>query len=122
MWSLIPGEFKVAAMASGSIVREPRRHDGAGQRRLAELAARGEVLDDNLYTVPQTVGGNGAASTWLVGSAEDAARSLDRYRDLGVSHFVLSDTPYLPQIERQGRRLLPLLREVRTVNGASRFS
>lgn len=115
-------EAKVAAMASGSIVREPRRHDGAGQRRLAELAARGEVLDDNLYTAPQTVGGNGAASTWLVGSAEDVARSLDRYRDLGVSHFVLSDTPYLPEIERQGGRLLPLLREVRTVNGASRFS
>ena len=29
---------------------------------------------------------------------------------LGVSHFVLSDTPYLEEIKRQGDQLLPLLR------------
>lgn len=34
-----------------------------------------------------------------------------RYQDLGVTHFVLSDTPYLREIERQGNRLLPLLRD-----------
>ncbi len=31
--------------------------------------------------------------------------------DLGITHFVLSDTPYLREIERQGNRLLPLLRD-----------
>ncbi|WP_410606503.1 LLM class flavin-dependent oxidoreductase [Amycolatopsis sp. lyj-109] len=35
----------------------------------------------------------------------------DKYRALGISHFVLSDTPYLPEIERQGDQLLPLLRQ-----------
>ncbi|MFC7244983.1 hypothetical protein ACFQO7_21115 [Catellatospora aurea] len=81
-----------------------------GQRRLLDLAARGEVLDENLYTAPGRFGGGGAATTWLVGSAQDVARSLRRYQQLGVTHFVLSDTPYLPEIRRQGDRLLPLLR------------
>ncbi|MDF5757431.1 LLM class flavin-dependent oxidoreductase [Spongiactinospora sp. TRM90649] len=103
-------EDKVARMAAGAITRDPNRQVAVGQRRLLDLAARGEVLDDNLYTAPGKVGGGGAGTTWLVGSAEDVARSLRRYQDLGITHFVLSDTPYLPEIRRQGDRLLPLLR------------
>jgi alkanesulfonate monooxygenase len=38
------------------------------------------------------------------------AKSLRRYADLGITHFVLSDTPYLREIARQGDQLLPLLR------------
>ncbi|MFG1616072.1 hypothetical protein ACGFI3_25190 [Nonomuraea wenchangensis] len=52
----------------------------------------------------------GAATTWLVGSAADVAASLRDYQALGVTHFILSDTPYLPEPVRQGDRLLPLLR------------
>lgn len=81
-----------------------------GQQRLLELHERGDVLDDNLYTAPGKFGGGGAGTTWLVGSAEDVARSLRKYKDLGVTHFVLSDTPYLSEIKRQGDQLLPLLR------------
>jgi alkanesulfonate monooxygenase len=44
-----------------------------------------------------------------VGSAEDVARSLKKYRDLGIRYFILSDTPYLAESKRQGERLLPLL-------------
>ncbi|MGI5240647.1 LLM class flavin-dependent oxidoreductase [Dactylosporangium sp. CA-139066] len=101
-------EAKVAAMASAA--PDPNRHAAVGQQRLLDLAARGEVLDENLYTAPGRYGGGGAGTTWLVGSAEDVARALRRYRDLGITHFVLSDTPYLPEIRRQGDRLLPLLR------------
>jgi alkanesulfonate monooxygenase len=39
------------------------------------------------------------------------SRSRCKYQDLGITHFVLSDTPYVPEIERQGNQLLPLLRE-----------
>ncbi|MEV6154504.1 LLM class flavin-dependent oxidoreductase [Nonomuraea sp. NPDC052129] len=104
-------EAKVAEMAKGSISRDPNRHAAVGQQRLLDLAARGEVLDDNLYTAPGKFGGGGAGTTWLVGSAEDVAKSLRRYQALGITHFVLSDTPYLPEIKRQGEQLLPLLRE-----------
>ncbi|MCU1642936.1 MAG: alkanesulfonate monooxygenase [Nocardia sp.] len=105
-------EAKVAEMAnSEGALRDPLRSAAVGQQRLLDLAARGEVLDDNLYTAPGRFGGGGAGTTWLVGSAEDVAKSLRKYRDLGVTHFVLSDTPYLTEIERQGNQLLPLLHE-----------
>ncbi|MEV4481761.1 LLM class flavin-dependent oxidoreductase [Micromonospora coxensis] len=103
-------EAKVARMANGTgtIGHNPNWRAAVGQRRLLDLAARGEVLDDNLYTAPGRFGG-GAGTTWLVGSAEDVARSLRKYAGLGITHFVLSDTPYLSEIERQGNQLLPLL-------------
>ncbi len=111
-------EAKVAEMAKndmaknkGALPRNPYRQTAVGQQRLLDLATRGDVLDDNLYTAPGKVGGGGAGTTWLVGSPEDVAKSLRKYEDLGITHFVLSDTPYLPEIERQGNQLLPLLRE-----------
>ena len=105
-------EAKVAEIANrqGEGWKDHREWVAVGQQRLLDLAARGVVLDDNLYTAPGKVGGGGAGSTWLVGSAADVARSLRKYQDLGVSHFVLSDTPYVPEIRRQGDQLLPLLR------------
>ncbi|RZL77328.1 MAG: LLM class flavin-dependent oxidoreductase [Rhodococcus sp. (in: high G+C Gram-positive bacteria)] len=106
-------EAKVAEMAKnqGAPPQNPSRQTAVGQQRLLDLATRGDVLDDNLYTAPGKVGGGGAGTTWLVGSPEDVAKSLRKYQDLGITHFVLSDTPYLPEIERQGNQLLPLLRE-----------
>jgi alkanesulfonate monooxygenase len=106
-------ETKVEEMAknSGAGWHDHQREVAVGQKRLFDLQARGEVLDNNLYTKPGKYGGGGAATTWLVGSAQDVARSLSKYRDLGITHFVLSDTPYLQEIERQGRTLLPLLLE-----------
>jgi len=92
-------------------------HDNArwlavGQQRLFALQERGDVLDDNLYTAPGRYGGGGAATTWLVGSPDDVANSLQKYRDLGITQFVLSDTPYLEEIKRQGQQLLPRLNSV----------
>ena len=67
-------EAKVAKMAEGRGHPRDRAPAGAvGQQRLLDLAARGEVLDDNLYTAPGRYGGGGAGTTWLVGSAEDVA-------------------------------------------------
>ncbi|POO56135.1 LLM class flavin-dependent oxidoreductase [Agrobacterium rosae] len=104
-------EVKVAKMADGAVGSwQDHRHGIAvGQQRLLNLAQQGDVLDDNLYTAPGKFGGGGASTTWLVGSAEDVARSLRKYEALGISHFVLSDTPYLSEIKRQGSQLLPLL-------------
>ncbi|MBY5795197.1 LLM class flavin-dependent oxidoreductase [Rhizobium leguminosarum] len=104
-------EAKVAKMAEGAAGSwQDHRHGIAvGQRRLLDLARKGDVLDDNLYTAPGKFGGGGAGTTWLVGSAEDVARSLRKYEELGITQFVLSDTPYLSEIKRQGHQLLPLL-------------
>ena len=105
-------EAKVAEMAKtgGGNWHDHTREVAVGQKRLLDLQAKGDVLDDNLYTAPGKFGGGGAGTTWLVGSAEDVARSLNKYRELGITHFVLSDTPYLQEIKRQGSKLLPLLK------------
>ena len=105
-------EAKVAAMArsQGSGWNDHGPPVAEGQRRLLDLQARGDVLDDNLYTAPGKYGAGGAGTTWLVGSAADVARSLRKYQELGITQLVLSDTPYLSEIKRQGKELLPLLR------------
>jgi alkanesulfonate monooxygenase len=105
-------EAKVAAMAASTGSRIGDSHAGSvGQRRLLDLAARGDVLDSCLYTAPGRYGGGGAGTTWLVGSAADVAAALERYADLGITHFVLSDTPYQQEVARIGDQLLPLMRE-----------
>lgn len=90
---------------------DERRLLAVGQQRLFDLQRQGDVLDEILYTAPGKFGGGGAGTTWLVGPPADVARSLRRYQALGISHFVLSDTPYLREIGRQGDQLLPLLRK-----------
>jgi len=106
-------EAKVAEMArsKGAGWHDHQRVLAVGQQRLLALHERSDVLDDNLYTAPGRFGGGGAGTTWLVGSPADVARSLRKYQDLGITHFVLSDTPYLSEIKRQGDQLLPLLRD-----------
>ena len=110
-WADAEAKVAVMAKATGTEWGGQRRAAAVGQQRLLDLHARGEVLDDNLYTAPAKYGGGGAGSTWLVGSAADVARSLRRYQDLGIDYFILSDTPYLSEIKRQGLHLLPLLRD-----------
>jgi len=111
-------EQRVAAMAAKGAAETAwavgNSHKKAvGQERLLRLAERGEVLDTCLYTAPGKYGGGGAATTWLVGSADEVAAALQEYRKLGISHFVLSDTPYKREIGRVGDQLLPLLRDTR---------
>ena len=105
-------EAKVATLAGTPTMLQLHNAGAAeGQRRLSDLARRGEVLDSCLYTTPSKYGGEGAGTTWLVGSAAEVAAALHRYADLGVSHFVLSDTPYKSEVVRIGDELLPLLRQ-----------
>jgi alkanesulfonate monooxygenase len=102
-------EAKVADMADRHGA-DPLRRPAVGQQRLLDLADRGDVLDTCLYTAPGRYGGGGAGTTWLVGSADDVAAALQRYADLGISHFVLSDTPYRRETARVGDALIGRLR------------
>jgi alkanesulfonate monooxygenase len=80
-----------------------------GQQRLLDLQGQGEVLDRCLWTAPARVG-TGAATTWLVGSPDDVIAALNDYVALGVTHFILSDTPYRDEAIRIGEQVVkPLL-------------
>ena len=106
-------EEKVGTLAADRDQRNQlaaRRRTAVGQQRLLDLADRGEVLDSCLYTTPGRIGGGGAGTTWLVGSAQDVSDALLKYWELGVTHFVLSDTPYKQEIARVGDQVLPRLR------------
>lgn len=117
-------EAKVEKMAQiqGSGWHDHRTVIAEGQQRLLDLQAGGEVLDENLYTTPGKYGAGGAATTWLVGSAEEVAESLRKYAKLGITKFILSDTPYQEEIVKQGQQLLPLLREAEGVRQAETVS
>ncbi|MYS21426.1 alkanesulfonate monooxygenase [Streptomyces sp. DvalAA-14] len=105
-------EAKVAKMAgSDDPTLTSGRRRAVGQQRLYDLTRRGEVLDSCLYTAPGRFGGGGAGTTWLVGSADEVAAALRKYGELGVTHFILSDTPYRPEVARIGDQLLSRLRE-----------
>ncbi|WP_249999104.1 LLM class flavin-dependent oxidoreductase [Actinoplanes sp. M2I2] len=100
-------EARVADLARRSLnPNEQLRGPAVGQQRLLDLGARGDVLDSCLYTAPGRYGGGGAGTTWLVGSAGDVAAALRAYASLGISHFVLSDTPYKHETARVGDALL----------------
>ncbi|OBB10464.1 alkanesulfonate monooxygenase [Mycolicibacterium setense] len=103
-------EAKIAEIAGKPDLHGRKQGAAVGQQRLLDLADRGEVLDSCLYTTPGRYGGGGAGTTWLVGSAAEVGAALQRYADLGVTHFVLSDTPYQTEVARVGDHLLPLLR------------
>jgi alkanesulfonate monooxygenase len=97
-------ETKLGGWEGRLDVRVEKNVTGAGsvgQRRLRELLERGEVLDRCLWTAP-TQYGTGAASTWLVGSADEVVASLQDYVRLGITHFILSDTPYREEAARVG--------------------
>ncbi|MEJ3749212.1 LLM class flavin-dependent oxidoreductase [Actinomycetes bacterium KLBMP 9797] len=102
-------EAKVAAMSEArwSPRSDGHQRDAVGQERLRALAEQGEVLDSCLYTTPGRYGAGGAGTTWLVGSPDEVADALRKYQDLGITHFVLSDTPYQQEIVRIGDQLLP---------------
>jgi alkanesulfonate monooxygenase len=109
-WSA--AEAKLRSWEANRVQRTERNVTGkgsVGQARLRELMASGEVLDRCLWTAPAQVG-TGAATTWLVGSAEDVIRSLEDYAALGMTHFVISDTPYLDEAVRVGNAVVtPML-------------
>ena len=101
-------EAKVAEMASnGGPTQDPNRGTAVGQRRLLDLAARGDVLDDNLYTAPGKVGGGGAGTTWLVGSPQDAP---NRYGSTRIWASRTSCSPIRPICGRSSARAISCCR------------
>jgi alkanesulfonate monooxygenase len=91
-------------------------------QRLVGLSRRGEVLDERLWTAMAGLLGGRGNSTALVGTPEQVARAMLRYRALGVSHFILRGWDPLPDVQHYGRELIPLLRELAEAEDRGRLS
>lgn len=91
-------------------------------QRLVSLSRRGEVLDERLWTAMAGLLGGRGNSTALVGTAEQVARAMLRYREVGVSHYILRGWDPLPDAAQYGRELIPLLRELADAQDKGRVS
>ena len=81
-----------------------------GNRRLVDLAARGEIHDERLWTpIAAAVGGQGN-TTCLLGTPEQVANALLKYYELGVHSFLLRGFNPEVDVTEFGRELLPRLR------------
>jgi alkanesulfonate monooxygenase len=92
------------------IERNVTGRGSVGQQRLFDLAEGSEVLDRCLWTAPAKFG-TGAATTWLVGSADDVVAALNDYVALGITHFIISDTPYREEAIRVGDQVVARMLE-----------
>ncbi|MFB9328091.1 FMNH2-dependent alkanesulfonate monooxygenase [Paenibacillus aurantiacus] len=86
------------------------RFDSVGQRRMTQLVREhrdAPEISPNLWAgIGQVRGGVGTA---LVGSADEVARRLLEYADLGIDKFILSGYPHLEEAYRVAELLFPRL-------------
>lgn len=77
------------------------------QRALREDSDRDGYIDDYLWTgIGRARSGCGAA---IVGDPQQVVETIERFRDVGVTSFILSGYPHRAEAERFGRLVLPNL-------------
>lgn len=86
----------------------PQQSEGA-QRLLAD-AARGDRVDERLWTAIARETGGRSNTTSLVGTPEQVADALLKYHDLGITTFLIRGFDPLVDAIEYGRELLPLVR------------
>jgi len=93
--------------ATESIARAPISHSG---ERLVELARKGQIHDERLWTPIAEVTSGYGNTTCLVGTPEQVAEALLRYYRLGVTSFLLRGFEPLTDVQEFGRELIPRVR------------
>lgn len=81
-----------------------------GARRLLDAAARGDVVDERLWTAIARETGARHNSTALVGTPEQVAQALAKYVDLGVGTLLIRGFDPLDDVLDYGRELIPRVR------------
>ncbi|AYM95417.1 LLM class flavin-dependent oxidoreductase [Acidovorax sp. 1608163] len=86
----------------------PQQSEGA--RRLLADAAKGDRVDEHLWTAIARETGGRSNTTSLVGTPEQVANALLKYYDLGITTFLIRGFDPLLDTIAYGRDLLPLVR------------
>jgi alkanesulfonate monooxygenase len=86
----------------------PQQSEGA--RRLLSDAAKGDRVDERLWTAIARETGGRSNTTALVGTPEQVADALLKYYELGIGTFLIRGFDPLKDTIDYGRELLPLVR------------
>jgi alkanesulfonate monooxygenase len=78
--------------------------------RLVDVASRGEIQDERLWTPIAAATGGQGNTTCLVGTPEQVAKALLKYRELGVDSFLLRGFEPATDVAEYGRELIPRVR------------
>lgn len=95
-------------VAQGFARGGPQQSEGA--RRLLADAAKGDRVDQHLWTAIARETGGRSNATSLVGTPEQVADALLTYYDLGITTFLIRGFDPLVDAITYGRDLLPLVR------------
>ena len=104
----ILGQARARLERAGPVIAN--KPQSVGAQRLLQTVAKGERVDERLWTGIAALVGGGHNSTALVGTAEQVADALLAYYDLGVSTFLIRGFDPVEDAEEYGRELLPLTR------------
>ena len=104
----ILGQARARLERAGPVIANKPQSIGA--QRLLQTVAKGERVDERLWTGIASLVGGGHNSTALVGTPEQVADALLAYYDLGVTSFLIRGFDPLEDAVDYGRELLPLTR------------
>lgn len=104
----ILGQARARLERAGPVIAN--KPQSVGAQRLLQTVAKGERVDERLWTGIAALVGGGHNSTALVGTPEQVAEALLAYYDLGVTSFLIRGFDPLADAEDYGRELLPLTR------------
>ena len=97
---------------AGGSPRTVLDHSSVGSARLQQQAREREVHDERLWFGVTSLTGPGGNSSALVGTPEQVARALMRYREAGVDTILIRGFDPLENVVDWGRELIPLIREL----------
>ncbi len=104
----ILGEARQRIERAGPVIAN--KPQSVGAQRLLDTVAKGDRVDERLWTGIAGLVGGGHNSTALVGTPEQVADALLAYYDLGVKTFLIRGFDPVLDAEDYGRELLPLTR------------
>jgi alkanesulfonate monooxygenase len=87
-------------------------HSSVGSARLQEQAREREVHDERLWFGVTRLTGPGGNSSALVGTPEQVAQALMRYREVGVDTVLIRGFDPLEDVVDWGRELIPRIRDL----------
>jgi alkanesulfonate monooxygenase len=103
-----PGESLEAGESAGTV----RDHSSVGSARLQEQAREREVHDERLWFGITRLTGPGGNSSALVGTPEQVAQALMRYREAGVDTILIRGFDPLEDVADWGGELIPRIRDL----------